>query len=514
MRNATIKDSLLLSTVFLIAACGGGNSDSNDNNQPMRGALLGSPEIMTALPATTLLAQLSGDSATQVWLSIFGTPQCDVQSYRIRYTTVGGANEATDASAALMVPGGSADGCTGPRPMVLYAHGTTTDRSYNIADLNDQSNSEGLIIAASFAAQGYIVVAPNYAGYDTSTLTYHPYLNADQQSKDMIDALIAARSALPAAAAPTTTDNSKLFITGYSQGGFVAMATQRAMEAASMQVTAAAPMSGPYALAAFGDAVFEGEVNAGAPIFATLMITSYQKSYGNLYTDPVQVFEAQYASGIDSLLPTTLTRSELYSQGKLPQAALFSSVPPDPAYASMTPATTPANLAPIFALGFGAGNLITNSYRLSYLQDAQTHPDGAWPTTTTGLPAASPAHALRQDLKRNDLRNWTPSAPLLLCGGDADPTVYWLNTQLMQGYWAVSAPSISLSVLDVDAAATSGDPYSSLKADFALAKQLVAADAVANGATDGGAMAVAEAYHATLVAPFCLAAVESFFAAQ
>ena len=58
-------------------------------------------------------------------------------------------------------------------------------------------NAEGLLIAATFAAQGYIVVAPNYAGYDTSALAYHPYLNADQQSKDMIDALTAARSALP-----------------------------------------------------------------------------------------------------------------------------------------------------------------------------------------------------------------------------------------------------------------------------------------------------------------------------
>jgi len=40
----------------------------------------------------------------------------------------------------------------------------------------------------------------------------------------------------------------------------------------------------------------------------------------------------------------------------------------------------------------------------------------------------------------------------------------------------------------------------------------VAAAAVAQGATDGGARAVAEAYHATLVAPFCFAAVKSFFA--
>ena len=34
------------------------------------------------------------------------------------------------------------------------------------------------MIAAMYAAQGFIVVAPNYAGYDISTLGYHPYLNA------------------------------------------------------------------------------------------------------------------------------------------------------------------------------------------------------------------------------------------------------------------------------------------------------------------------------------------------
>jgi hypothetical protein len=67
-------------------------------------------------------------------------------------------------------------------------------------------------------------------------------------------------------------------------------------------------------------------------------------------------------------------------------------------------------------------------------------------------------------------------------------------------------------VLDLDSSASSNDPYSNLKKDFATAKQLVAAAAVAQGATDGGALAVAEAYHATLVAPFCFAAVKSFFA--
>jgi poly(3-hydroxybutyrate) depolymerase len=66
----------------------------------------------------------------------------------------------------------------------------------------------------------------------------------------MMDVLTAARSALPVALAPTAIDNHKLFVTGYSQGGYVAMAAARAMQAAGQIVTASAPMSGPYALAA------------------------------------------------------------------------------------------------------------------------------------------------------------------------------------------------------------------------------------------------------------------------
>ncbi len=71
-----------------------------------------------------------------------------------------------------------------------------------------------------YAAQGFIVVARNYAGYDVSKLGYHPYLNADQQSKDMLDALAAARKALPRIG---SQDGGKLLVAGYSQGGHVAM---------------------------------------------------------------------------------------------------------------------------------------------------------------------------------------------------------------------------------------------------------------------------------------------------
>jgi hypothetical protein len=499
----------LFFAALLVVACGGA-SDSGSPANPQRGSLLQTPpELLSTLTAPTLLLDLNAATNQQL-LSLSGTPICDILLYHVEYATVGGANEATTASAALMVPTGLGATCTGARPVILYAHGTTTDRAFNMATFQ---NTETLFLAALFASHGYIVVAPNYAGYDTSTLEYHPYLIADQESKDMIDALTAARTALPLASATLTKDNGELFITGYSQGGYVALATHRAMQAGGMRVTASAPMSGPYALAAFVDAVFFGEVNGGATISSTLLLSGYQKAYGNIYANAVDVFTAQYATGIESLLPSTTPRSQLYAEGKLPENALFSSTPPDPALADITPPTTPTNLAAVFALGFGDGNLLQNSYRLSYIQDAQANPDGGWPTATTGVAAATPGLPWRQALQRNDLRNWIPTAPILLCGGDVDPIVFWLNTQLMQSYWASHAPATaSISVVDLESAASGIDPYANLKKDFAIAKDLVAASAVAQGATDGGAFAVAEAYHATLVAPFCFAAAQSFFA--
>lgn len=514
LRNTRLLACLLVLSL-LCSGCNWFGSSNNNNTATapatggtaQRGQLTTNPptKLATYSPSD-ILSQLSCNDLGKLLLQAAFTPTCSVSVYQLQYGTVGGQNEATTASGALMVPSGSDAKCQGARPTLVYAHGTSTDKTYNIADLSKQSNGEGLLLAAIFAGQGYIVVAPNYAGYDTSTLNYHPYLNADQQSKDTIDALTAARSAFSGL---SINASDKLFVTGYSQGGFVAMATHRALQAAGTAVTASAPMSGPYALAAFADAIFEGQVSLSGVVNFTLLATSYQHSYGNIYSNPTDVFESKYASGIDAILPSTTAVSSLTSQGRLP-SALFNSTPPAAQYASMTPATAPANLAPAFAQGFGSDNLVTNSYRLSYLQDAQANPDGGFPNTTTDTPTSTAGNTLRQALAKNDLRNWSPTAPVLLCGGNSDPTVFYLNTQLMQGYWAKAAPSAAVSVLDVDSSPGT-DPYGDLKTEFAAAKAAVAASSVAGGASDGGALDVLKAYHATLVPPFCLQAVKSFF---
>jgi pimeloyl-ACP methyl ester carboxylesterase len=499
--------------LFLLSGCSHQDGILPSPAAAKRGALLQSPvHIVAAFSPALVRTLLQASPLGQTLLQLVYTPLCTITVYHLEYQTVDPAGQLTPASGALMVPSGGT-ACEGGRPVVVYAHATRTDRNFNIADLTASGNDEGLLMAAVFASEGYIVVAPNYVGYDISSLGYHPYLNADQQSKDMIDAVAAARSALPTFEAPSSTDGGKLFVAGYSQGGYVAMATHRAMQAAGMTVTAAAPMSGPYALAAFGDAVFEGRVNMGAPVSMTLLVSGYQHAYGNIYTATTDVFSAAYATGIDSLLPSTTAIGTLESSGKIP-SALFNSSPPDPAYAAYTPATTPSNLAGVFAAGFGTNFLISNPYRADYLKDALVNPDGGFPAATDGLPPAKPANTLRQAFKANDLRAGAPTAPVLLCGGDADPTVLYLNTQLIKSYWAATAPSAPVTVIDVDSTPAANDPYQALKAEFVVAKAAIIASAIAGGATDGGLSALLNVYHAGLVSPFCLSAAKSFFDAQ
>ncbi len=479
MRIATAL-GLIAFAAGSLTACNGGTPGATENISTTAGTLIETPPFRVAsLNSVDLTAQFSASATGQQLLAVAlppGTTQfkCGIDFHYFQYQTLGAKGEQTTASGALMAPTGGT-GCTGARPILLYTHGTAFTRSYNIANILDQTNeawTESALIAAMYAAQGYIVVASNYAGYDISNLPYHPYLNADQQSKDVIYSLDAARTALKAGLPSGVSDNGRLFITGYSQGGHVAMATHKAIQAACTAppcVTASSPMSGPYAMEALFDSIVFGEVSLGSTVYAPLVIESYQQAYGNIYYltgTSADVYESTFATGIDTLLPGKLSSSQLVAPGgPLPEFALFNSVATG--NASLDGLTTfLTGSSPLFALGFGTPNLLKNSLRVAYANDAFLNPDHALNALTGGsftdvLPAASPAFALRVALKTNDLRNWTPdgTAPMLLCGGHDDPEVFFsVNAGTMQAYWQPlintnpfgAAPNNLISVLDVD----------------------------------------------------------------
>jgi alpha/beta superfamily hydrolase len=522
-----LKPSALVLAAALLAACGASSSPTATVSVATTpGTLSVNPPLRIAsLDAPSLQGSLSATAAGQLLLQLTDKPVCGVDFYYLKFMTLGGAGETTQSSGALMVPTGAAPTCSGPRPILEYAHAPSTNKALNIADITDPSNSEGALIAAMFAAQGYIVVAPNYAGYDISTLGYHPFINAEQQSGEMLDILAAARTALPNTFTPGTSDNGQLFLTGYSEGGHVAMATLRALEAAGAKITAAAPMSGPYAVEAFGDAVMYGGVDIGSTVFAPLLANSYQHAYMNINNDPAgPIFSSTYPDA-ETLLPSTTPIDTIFAEGLLPETALFDSTTPTQAEYPMVPPPLIAAMAvppidpaipvtEIWHAGFGNPYLINNNYRVGYVLDAAQNPDGAVPIAQAGVPLAKvkPTQGLRQAFYLNDLRNgnWAPTVPTLMCGGSLDPTVYFsVNTGTMAAFWKAD-PYVAVLDIDPQPPLTPAGPFLAIQQGF-QASQLalfVHYQTAAGGGLSAAAaqQMIVEGYHAAVLPPCALAA--------
>lgn len=426
---------------LVLAGCSG-------NDDPDSGTVVSTRTLTTVTKAS--IDQLA---ATNGLSALAGAASCDVEIRDVEYTTRGAAGLEATSTAAIMVPVGSAAPCTGERPVILYAHGTDTDKAGNLADI--QNDSEAQLLMGAYAAQGFVVVAPNYLGYGRSSLDYHPFLHADVQARDMVDGLRAALSVL--VSSPTRGVSTRLFVTGYSEGGHVAMATQRAIERdypGEFTVRASGPMSGPYNLIKFGQVVNgPGPINAGATIFTPLLLTAYQRAYGNIYSQPSEVYQAPFDQTVPNLLPSLTPIEQLIAQGKLPA---------DPTFTRL----------------YGAGGLLTDSFRTDF--------------------NSNPNNGFRRALERNTLLGWTPKAPVAMCGGKDDPTVFFFNTVDAQADFAARGVSAQAFDLETRATLPSGATGDAIFAGFQAAK------------TGAGANAQAQ-YHGSLVPPFCAALVRGVF---
>ena len=525
-----------------LAACG---SDNNSATTPPAKTGVASLPTGNLIKDPLTTKNLTASALTQLFNTtdpdfsqVAATPKCGVRVEYMQYDTVDVKGNKTDATGAVFIPTGTDASCSGNRPIVLNAHGTATTKAYNFAEVGNANNEAGpaaTLLAALFAGQGYVVISPNYAGYDKSSLAYHPYLNAQQQSHEMADALKAGREVVRRTGSATNVaDNGKLFVTGYSQGGYVTMATTRYLETLKEPVTAALPISGPYAMEAFGDVVFGGKVMLGATFFAPLMARNYQEQYGNIYAKPSDMFAPANADEIPSLLPSaSMTDMQLILSGKLPASAMFQKAPTGN---STLDAISPSD--PAFSFGFDTTHyLVKNDYRLEYLADAQKNVDWAVPylqgyTNYSPVPATLPEHPLRKALKANDLRGYLPTMPVIMCGGNQDPMVFFdVNSSLMKKLWdtdtnKTSATKLGIIDIDVTNRATRQKPvYQTLgfdtvnnnsiqsqsekmQAGFASKVQNIAAIAAANGGNPS--QAVAMQYHG-LVTPYCMGVAQTLF---
>lgn len=418
---------------FVLSACGGGGGDDD-----FRGRLLEQPQTVATVPAAAITASAVANGLQP----LTGNARCDVRVVSINYRTPGVHGEDSNASGALLVPAGAC--AHGKFPLLAYAKGTDVQKPRTLANPAD---SETFLLMAFYASQGYAVVASDYLGFAKSGYSFHPFLHADSEASTVVDSIRAARRAM---ALQGEVLSGEVLLAGYSEGGHASGAAQRDIEqhhAGEIHLVAAAHMAAPFNLSG---AVRLPTAIVAYQFFIPYVLTSWQKVYGNVYTDVHQVFKDPYAAWIENLLPNpTLTYETLVTSGKLPGGT-----PEQARDALMQPA---------------------------FLADVQNNP-------------SSP---VLQDAQKNDLLGWNPRAPTLMCGASGDPTVPLALHQAV-----AMADFASRGVTTV----TSADVDPMVQATFGPG------GAAPTDPTSAAYATYYEKYHGTYEPPFCHAQARAFFA--
>jgi pimeloyl-ACP methyl ester carboxylesterase len=236
------------------------------------------PSAFTAVHAQTLASfspngTVSAASVNARTARIFGAqfPKTSrhIELYKIRYTSRDQKNRPVVLSGLVAWPRGGA-----PRGLVIYNHGTTADRKMSPSRYTGASGSESDMAVLVFASGGYAVAAPDYLGLGDHQGA-HPYPLARVNSQSAIDII---SPTLRVAAHRNVAIGPKIFVTGYSEGGAVAMWTAQRLDQMSHMSTrfaASAPLSGPYDLSGTTRQSLLGTAPSSAQHALLLYLLSY-----------------------------------------------------------------------------------------------------------------------------------------------------------------------------------------------------------------------------------------------
>lgn len=194
--------------------------------------------------------------------------------YRVTYPSVipEKGNKPTVATGLLAVP----DTAGTSFPMVSYQHGTVYGKQ-QVPSFPDQSEETQLMIA-QFAGQGYLLIGADYFGMGGSA-EREGYMVTGSHQQATADMVSASRAVLD----DLKLSDSKLFLGGWSQGGFVTLAMLEKLEADGVPVQAAATASAPSdAFVGFnGFLNFPRKIDAAwIPTIFILSAFSFEEYYG------------------------------------------------------------------------------------------------------------------------------------------------------------------------------------------------------------------------------------------
>ncbi|KAF0233696.1 MAG: hypothetical protein FD177_1480 [Desulfovibrionaceae bacterium] len=268
MRAVFVLSSLLV-VLFSSVPCSAGSGKSPSKNDFVKYEYIDEYDIekLNSILANDL-KQFTKEQTN------FSPARYAVKLYKVTYATVipEKGNRRTVASGLVAVPQTGGDRFD----VVSYQHGTVFSKT-EVPSSPEQS-AETRLVLASFAAQGYVVVAADYIGKGVSTEP-DSYLVKDSTAQACFDMLYAAK----AVCAELGVGLGKLFLSGWSQGSYSTLVFLKKLEASGVPVTALGVASTPNDLYLS----LERWLNAKSPqdvnwlVGVTLLILgSYENYYG------------------------------------------------------------------------------------------------------------------------------------------------------------------------------------------------------------------------------------------
>lgn len=199
-----------------------------------------------------------------------------VRLYRVTYSSVVPErnNKPITATGLIAVPENAGTSF----PMISYQHGTVFGKQ-EVPSFPEQSPETQLAIA-QFAAQGYILIGADYFGMGGSDEP-EGYMVKKSHQQATYDMLEASRAVLD----HLKVSSTKLFLAGWSQGGFVTMAFLEKLENAGIPVQAAATASAPVDIFVALNGFLNFPRKDDAPWVTTLFILS-SFAFENYYSVP------------------------------------------------------------------------------------------------------------------------------------------------------------------------------------------------------------------------------------